>query len=544
MEGYQLKITIRGSKPPVWRRINIPAELSFDDLHETIQELFGWMNYHLFEFRIPSSKIRLIDTHSWDDETAFMDMQTLDTEATLSTYLKPDTKLVYTYDMGDNWEHDILVEKCISMDEPYPVLVKWIGDNFAEDAGNTWGYNEICQIAKDTKHPEHEEMKQWLETQHIDFNEAHVKEMLEDICVEEEDELPEPYATEVFQALQELNSVLKQIKDMDMSVISMHHHQQHYVVGIKKIEDDYTIQIYDSFKDFVHGLQLASETNAFNIYANAILIILANEEMPLQDMEAMEPYGFVKRLKTGYLPLSITPEDVAGLVEVLAYLCAVLKDQETLPSYDDERLLNGTYDSDHWNVSIMEICSDIEVQYVYYHKELLASLLRQKTYPHEICIDVIGIPHENFTKNNQLRIMLIMEDEVNTFEHEIERESLISFETLNIAVLDKLKQFIMEYGIMKGIIVNNENLSIMLQGAAEDLKLPLKIEPFTTELEKEFHDERMDQDVQFLEMLANLDEEEFEQMLDSMSPQEFLQFEQFINGFEEECDEEEPTFEA
>lgn len=55
MKGYQLKITLKGTSPPVWRRIWIPADMTFRNLHEAIQYLFGWMDYHLYDFEIALS---------------------------------------------------------------------------------------------------------------------------------------------------------------------------------------------------------------------------------------------------------------------------------------------------------------------------------------------------------------------------------------------------------------------------------------------------------------------------------------------------------
>ena len=50
MKGYQLKITIKGSKPPIWRRVVVPEQFTFCQLHQVIQEAFGWYDYHLHEF--------------------------------------------------------------------------------------------------------------------------------------------------------------------------------------------------------------------------------------------------------------------------------------------------------------------------------------------------------------------------------------------------------------------------------------------------------------------------------------------------------------
>ncbi len=56
MKGYQLKITLKNTSPPVWRRIWIPADMTFQNLHEAIQYLFGWMDYHLYDFYIAKKK--------------------------------------------------------------------------------------------------------------------------------------------------------------------------------------------------------------------------------------------------------------------------------------------------------------------------------------------------------------------------------------------------------------------------------------------------------------------------------------------------------
>jgi hypothetical protein len=58
---YQFKITLKGTKPPVWRRIQVPETYSFWDLHVAIQDAMGWSDYHLhlFEMVNPSTGIKM-----------------------------------------------------------------------------------------------------------------------------------------------------------------------------------------------------------------------------------------------------------------------------------------------------------------------------------------------------------------------------------------------------------------------------------------------------------------------------------------------------
>ena len=167
MNAYQLKISMKGAKPPVWRRVNVPKDLTFNELHETIQRLFGWMDEHLYKFRIASQMLEIlgpgVETNYLDDIFA--------EDHYLYEFLNEGTRFQYIYDFGDWWDHAILVEKEIEMEENYPVLIKWKGDNFAEDSGNVEGYEEIVKRSKDKKDADQKELMQWLKMQHIPFDE-------------------------------------------------------------------------------------------------------------------------------------------------------------------------------------------------------------------------------------------------------------------------------------------------------------------------------------------------------------------------------------
>jgi hypothetical protein len=49
---YQFKIALEDSKPPIWRRIQVPETYTFWDLHVAIQDAMGWIDYHLHEFEL------------------------------------------------------------------------------------------------------------------------------------------------------------------------------------------------------------------------------------------------------------------------------------------------------------------------------------------------------------------------------------------------------------------------------------------------------------------------------------------------------------
>ena len=120
------------------------------------------------------------EAFEFERDTVFKDMDT-----PLHTYLKEKMKLVYTYDYGDNWDHVILVEKQSEEAQSQIKLLKWKQDNLAEDAGNVDGYQEIVAKAADETNEEHEKMKNWLEMQHIPFDEEIVREDLASITQED-----------------------------------------------------------------------------------------------------------------------------------------------------------------------------------------------------------------------------------------------------------------------------------------------------------------------------------------------------------------------
>lgn len=136
----QMKITLRGiSKPPIWRRVQIRADTTFAMLHQIIQAAFGWTDTHLHSFEYEDEQIG-VPNPEWDNDCAD------ETETTLGeVLLGPKDHVRYTYDFGDNWEHDIVLEKVLRLDagDGRPVLLTGKGACPPEDCGGRWGYAEL-----------------------------------------------------------------------------------------------------------------------------------------------------------------------------------------------------------------------------------------------------------------------------------------------------------------------------------------------------------------------------------------------------------------
>lgn len=155
-EAYQLKVTLRGvAKPPVWRRIVVPAALSLGLLHHVIQQAMGWEDDHL----------HLFSTAGRNYGDPYSDLGPADeSKAVLAKVLaKPGATMRYTYDFGDQWEHDIVLEKVLPPDDvPRLSCLAGKGACPPEDCGGAWGYARLKETLADPDHEDHESLLEWL----------------------------------------------------------------------------------------------------------------------------------------------------------------------------------------------------------------------------------------------------------------------------------------------------------------------------------------------------------------------------------------------
>lgn len=162
----QLKIMLKGAKPPIWRRVLVPAGTPLSHLHQVIQALFGWLDYHLHHFQTGGFRGPTYAPAEPDGEYDFYGEPSLDeSKVTVGELLAAvGSKMTYTYDFGDDWEHAVTLEKVLTDDDggQLPRCTAGRGAAPAEDSGGTWGWANIVQAVNDPDHEEHEEYRQWL----------------------------------------------------------------------------------------------------------------------------------------------------------------------------------------------------------------------------------------------------------------------------------------------------------------------------------------------------------------------------------------------
>lgn len=141
---YEIKVTIRESHPPTWRRLRIPAGITFNDLAAIIEIAFEWCGYHLYEFEVGATLHEMGQFIAMPDEYNEMDEKILDSgKEKIDNYFKRYKRMKFLYDFGDHWMHDILIEKEVNEKIEYPVCIKVKSGAYPEDCGGTYGYEEM-----------------------------------------------------------------------------------------------------------------------------------------------------------------------------------------------------------------------------------------------------------------------------------------------------------------------------------------------------------------------------------------------------------------
>lgn len=145
------------------RRLIVPADIKFQRLHGVLQDVFDWKNYHLYDFAafdesgtLSACLVPDEESLDFDDNAVFMDGRKL------SDYLPQHKRILYTYDMGDNWEHEIeLIHEIDEHTEDSPYLLEAIGQAPPEDVGGVCGFVDFREIMMNPAHPDYAETKEW-----------------------------------------------------------------------------------------------------------------------------------------------------------------------------------------------------------------------------------------------------------------------------------------------------------------------------------------------------------------------------------------------
>jgi hypothetical protein len=144
MPVYAIKVTLLGTKPPIWRRFLTECNITLGQLHRTLQIVMGWSNSHLHQFMMHKRK--------QTDGAKLRDLINL-----------PGSKFLYEYDFGDGWQHELVLEEILKTEGPFQrCCVAGARRCPPEDCGGPYGYRELLDALNNTSHPEHKFVCEWL----------------------------------------------------------------------------------------------------------------------------------------------------------------------------------------------------------------------------------------------------------------------------------------------------------------------------------------------------------------------------------------------
>jgi hypothetical protein len=177
-----LEISLRHIKPRIWRGFSVPGNIRLDRLHDVIQAVMGWTNSHLHAFRIGHHEYHQADPNdaSWQQtmsDTVIHD----ESKYTLRDLIQAaGDKFCYTYDFGDDWEHDVKVKAILPATQRMKTASCHHGARACppEDCGSVPGYYDLCAALPNPKHPEHKHWKGWIGTydpNHFDLDDVNLR---------------------------------------------------------------------------------------------------------------------------------------------------------------------------------------------------------------------------------------------------------------------------------------------------------------------------------------------------------------------------------
>ena len=150
---HRLKITLRGVKPPVWRRIEVGSGITLGELSPMLEGVMGWYGGHLHAFDVDGNDYSPPDP-DWDSD----DLD--ENECRLGDVLPTvGAKMRWDYDFGDGWQHNVVVEAIRPAESglTYPLCIAGKRACPPEDCGGSWGYAEILRALRDPNHPDRED---------------------------------------------------------------------------------------------------------------------------------------------------------------------------------------------------------------------------------------------------------------------------------------------------------------------------------------------------------------------------------------------------
>ncbi|WML26246.1 plasmid pRiA4b ORF-3 family protein [Neobacillus sp. OS1-33] len=378
---FQLKITIKESKPPIWRRIEIGDSMTFSDLHKAIQIAFEWGDYHLHGFDIRRSNSVQLNNRVYigpmdDSQHGFSDYEFNEEDVLLKdVFIQEKDRVVYTYDFGDNWEHEILLEKVFAEEVStfYPRCTKAMRAAPKEDS--RFDYLETGIVTENIN--SNEEIEDINEELRNLF--GHLAEVNLENSGNQSDQGEGPTTNPNWHRLLEMADEFKGLKPWqwlgDGQFIAVEDPvTKEYVycsiMGGAGLEFGLAAYIGEQGKRFLNGLLMQSSFDEkYYIKQRSLILSFSNrEELNNEDYQILKETGTSYRGKNqwplfrsyqpGYYPWILDAEEVRLLslvIEQVIEVSRIVKDDSKLLSAFDSHIVARVFDekSNKWETVLL-----------------------------------------------------------------------------------------------------------------------------------------------------------------------------------------------
>lgn len=445
MEGYQLKISVLGSSQPLWRVIQIPARLTFLDLHLTIQRIFGLDDEYIFRFELEELATFVIKLG--DEKTDYFNHKVIFCNEIVGDYLSVGMNFNYFYDLEDNWEFELCVLKRLDDTKSTPEVIDYSGSNLIDSCASIFEYEKI---------------RDNLSKEKLKFKLNEVNESLWGIEAEEVINYS-PLKNKYLDVINKLKRIIEKRNLDSCQVIRVHSDCDVYWVIIKT-DEGYVIELFENYDNLLQGFYNL-QTGALNhAFCHCFTFLLSNKEISVEHTLDQEHKIAAFYNEPGYLPSLI---DVEGGKIVLKWLEELLVgltyDQNTseIDEIIDIIIKNNNFISS--SIYVHEPQIDInDYDFGYRGKERLNTSLELFD---QVSIDVICLPTSNTYLTNELQLYAVIATKDDYLIKDIALpEKALMAETL----IDIMISFFEQNGKPSQVVVNNLNVLFLILGFLND----------------------------------------------------------------------------
>ena len=443
MNGYQFKISVKGSTAPIYRTVKVPGTLSFLNLHQAIQDIFGLNDMYTFAFYIESENVWIVDFDDDDDDNFANDIEPLDCLEKIRDFFKPGMVIDYYYD-SKQWIFTIEIEEMLEVEDAYPIVIDYEGNDLIEDCGGIKGYEKLLSEYEDI-----DEIAFDLESTNIVLSMYEVDEVLNE----------HEFCREFTKKLAEIMDLISKRNIVTYQVFKLVSQKTSYWVAIKT-QDSYVIEFFKSYDDLLEGFYNLPEEGIHHAFCNCWTLLLTTEpldrEMTLDDEQKYAAF----RNEAGFVPVLL---GVSEAKEIYSYL---------------EDFMIGICGDDNQSEEdeIIEICLEdgvVSKRDIFVHEPNVDFSRYDFDYYGDTKIntegegtgvaslDIIALPSSETALSDELGIYAVIAGEQ---DYLIKEVYLPTLEIMGETLIDAIIEYSNRYGKPRKVATNNLNVLFLVIG--------------------------------------------------------------------------------